>query len=190
MEDDDVNFEELGVTVPEFASLDSKLRAALTKNTSGSDAEKHKDLVDVILAKAEEELKGAMPRRQIKGRQLILLIRRFYEVKKDRRIQYELAGRHLPGRCPHGTVQVVMGQHVTQHAIKCPDARAEDVGSHLLPALESVRRATSSCAVLRQNARGPRGQVILIPQRHGGQSHQRGEAPQESGGSHSLCPWR
>ena len=45
--------------------------------------------MDIILAKAEE-LKRAMPRRQIKGRQLILLIRRFYEVKKDRRIQYKL----------------------------------------------------------------------------------------------------
>ena len=33
-EDDDVDFEELGVAVPEFASLDAKLRTALTKNAS------------------------------------------------------------------------------------------------------------------------------------------------------------
>ena len=70
--DDDVDFEELGVAMPEFASLDAKLRTVLPKNVS-SDAEKQQDLVNVILAKSDE-LKGAMPRRQIKGRQILLLI--------------------------------------------------------------------------------------------------------------------
>ena len=32
----------------------------------------------------------AMPRRQIKGRQIVLLVRQFFEVKEDRRIQYEV----------------------------------------------------------------------------------------------------
>ena len=31
-----------------------------------------------------------MPKRQIKGRQIVLLVRQFFEVKEDRRIQYEL----------------------------------------------------------------------------------------------------
>ena len=46
--------------------------------------------MDVILAKSEE-LKRAALRRQIKGRQILLLVRQFYEVKKDRRIQLELS---------------------------------------------------------------------------------------------------
>ena len=71
-EDNDVDFEELGVAVPEFASLDAKLRAALTKNAS-SDTEKQRDLVNVILAKSEER-KRALPRRQIRGRQRMLLV--------------------------------------------------------------------------------------------------------------------
>ena len=86
-EDDDVGFDELGVTIPEFVSLDAKLRAALTKNAASTDNDKQ--LVNTILAKSEE-LKRAMPRRQIKGRQIVLLIRQFFEVKEDRRIQYEV----------------------------------------------------------------------------------------------------
>ena len=31
-----------------------------------------------------------MPKRQIKGRQIVTLVRQFFEVKEDRRIQYEL----------------------------------------------------------------------------------------------------
>ena len=46
-------------------------------------------MVDTILAQTAE-LKRAPPKMQIKGRQIVLLIRRFFEVKKDRRIQYEL----------------------------------------------------------------------------------------------------
>ena len=30
-----------------------------------------------------------MPKQQIKGRQIVLLVRQFFEVKEDRRIQYE-----------------------------------------------------------------------------------------------------
>ena len=68
-------------------SLDAKLRAALTKNAASTDNDKQ--LVNTILARSEE-LKRAMPRRQIKGRQIVLLVRQFFEVKEDRRIQYEI----------------------------------------------------------------------------------------------------
>ena len=53
VEDDGVTFEGLGVTTPEFTSLDAKLRAALSKHTTGDNV-KCKELADVILAKAEE----------------------------------------------------------------------------------------------------------------------------------------
>ena len=39
-EEDDVDFEELGRTTPEFMSLDAKLRSALTKNAATSDTAK------------------------------------------------------------------------------------------------------------------------------------------------------
>ena len=58
-EDDDVDFEELGVTGPEFMSLDAKLRTALIKNAASTDTDKQ--LVNTILARSEE-LKRAMPR--------------------------------------------------------------------------------------------------------------------------------
>ena len=45
--------------------------------------------MQAILAKSEE-LKRAMSKRQIKGRQIVLLVRQFFEVKEDRRIQYRL----------------------------------------------------------------------------------------------------
>ena len=78
-EDDDVDFEELAITTPEFESLDAKLRAALTKFAPG-DADRPKEVMQAILAKSEE-LKRAMPKRQIKGRQIVLLVRQFFEVK-------------------------------------------------------------------------------------------------------------
>ena len=87
-EDDDVDFEELATTTPELISRDAKLRAALTKNASG-DADRPKEVMLAILAQSEE-LKRAMPRKQIKGRQIVLLVRQYFEVKEDRRIQYEL----------------------------------------------------------------------------------------------------
>ena len=68
-EDDDVDFEELAITTP--ASLDAKLRAALTKFVPG-DADRPKEVMQAILAKSAE-LKRAMPKRQIKGRQIVLL---------------------------------------------------------------------------------------------------------------------
>ena len=88
-EDDDVDFKELGTTTHEFMSLDARLRTALAKNAASSDTDKQRDLVNTILAKSEE-LKRAMPRRQIKCRKSVLLIRQYFEVKEDRRIQYEV----------------------------------------------------------------------------------------------------
>ena len=78
-EDDDVDFEELAITTPEFASLDAKLRVALTKFAPG-DADRPKEVMQAFLAKSEE-LKRAIPKRQIKGRQIVLLVRQFFEVK-------------------------------------------------------------------------------------------------------------
>ena len=83
-EDDDVDFEELAITTPEFESLEPKLRAAMTK-FAPADADRPKEVMQAILAKSDE-LKRVMPKRQIKGRQIVL----FFEVKEDRRIQYEL----------------------------------------------------------------------------------------------------
>ena len=48
-----------------------------------------KEVMQAILAKSEE-LKRAIPKRQIKGRQIVRLVRQFFEVKEDRRIQYKL----------------------------------------------------------------------------------------------------
>ena len=85
VEDDDVTFDALGTTGDEFSSQDAKLRSALSRHATGATGRKHRELVDVISAKSEE-LKRATLRRQIKGRQILLLVRQFYEVKKDRRI--------------------------------------------------------------------------------------------------------
>ena len=49
-EDDDVDFDELAISTPEFASLDAKLRAALTKNASG-DADRPKEVMLANLGK-------------------------------------------------------------------------------------------------------------------------------------------
>ena len=87
MEDDNVDFDELGVATPEFLSLDSKLRTTIMRTTDNAEADKQ--LVNAIMARSEE-LKKSMPKRQIKGRQIVLLIRQFFEVKEDSRIQYEL----------------------------------------------------------------------------------------------------
>ena len=46
-EDDDVDFEELATTTPEFVSLHAKLRAALTKHASG-DADRPKEVMRQI----------------------------------------------------------------------------------------------------------------------------------------------
>ena len=92
-EDDDVDFDELAISTPEFTSLDAKLRSALTKFAPG-DGDRPKEVMQAILARSEE-LKRAMPKKQIKGRQIVLLVRHFFEVKEDRRIQYELTNLSL-----------------------------------------------------------------------------------------------
>ena len=89
VDDNDADFDELGAVLPEFSSLDAKLRAALTGQDSHGNTGRQKELGCIILAKSEE-LKRAMPRRQIRGRQIVLLVRQFFEIKEDRRIQYEL----------------------------------------------------------------------------------------------------
>ena len=50
-EDDDVFFDELGVTIPEFASLDAKLGSALTTSVTSGEVDKQRDLANTILAK-------------------------------------------------------------------------------------------------------------------------------------------
>ena len=84
---DDVSFDELGNAGDE-RSLESKLRAALTKYTTGDSYDKHRDLVDLLLSKSEEHQKLG---RQLKGRPMFHIARGFYEVRRDnKRIAYEL----------------------------------------------------------------------------------------------------
>ena len=91
MEADDVTFDELGTRDPAFASLDAKLRSAITKHTVGSEALKNADLVSKLQAK-REELKRASTPRQICGRQLGLVVRRFFQVDDgNRKASFELS---------------------------------------------------------------------------------------------------
>ena len=64
--------------------MDGKVRTALLKFTTGDSAEKHRELVDEILAKSAQE-RRATPPRQIKDRQILYLIKNFYEVKTGKR---------------------------------------------------------------------------------------------------------
>ena len=91
IEADDVSFDELGIRDTSMASLDAKLRSAITKHTVGGEAVKSADLVSKLTAK-REELKRASTPRQITGRQLILVVRRFFQVDDgNRKASFELS---------------------------------------------------------------------------------------------------
>ena len=77
VEADDCSFEELGNPRSSMASLDAKLRTAITKHTTGSEAEKRRDLVSKLTGKREELKLSPMPK-QISGHQLLLVVRKSF----------------------------------------------------------------------------------------------------------------
>ena len=86
MSADDVSFQELGNAGDE-GSLDTKLRTALSKLTTGDSFQKNRELCDMILSKTEElQLQG----RLIAGRQMLHIVRPFYEVRDNKRITFDL----------------------------------------------------------------------------------------------------
>ena len=85
---DNVTFDELGSAGHE-RSLDAKLRTGLMKFTNGDHSGRLKELIDSILSKAEEQMQ-ATPPRQIKGRQILFLIREFFQVNAGKRVTFEL----------------------------------------------------------------------------------------------------
>ena len=85
VEHDDVQLAELGAIDEEFEPLDAKLCSGFTKHKVDEHAHKHKQLIEVIVSRSEE-MKRSTPRSQIKSRQIVLLVRHSYEVRKDKRI--------------------------------------------------------------------------------------------------------
>ena len=81
-------FDELGNAGDE-SSLDSKLRTALLKYTTGDAARQCQELVDTILSEAKAMMRADDPK-QIKGRHILHIIKAFYEVKPGQRTTFEL----------------------------------------------------------------------------------------------------
>ena len=105
VEADDVTFDELGAVSPQFESLDAKIRMALSKHTTGHEADKNKELVST-LTKRRDELRRATVPRQIRGRQLLLLVRQFFRIDDNERVQFELSALmdlEYPGDANMGT---------------------------------------------------------------------------------------
>ena len=88
-----ITFEQLAIIAAEFKSLDSKIRAGVSKHLVGAEAEKHKDLVSV-LCKRRDELREpggeAMPK-QITGLQYLWVIKHYFRIHDDERVTYELS---------------------------------------------------------------------------------------------------
>ena len=90
VEQDDTTFEDLGMVEPHRESLDAKIRVSMSKHTTGHEAEKNRELVSTLV-KRRDELKKAMPPTQITGRQLLFVVRKFYQIHEKERVQYELS---------------------------------------------------------------------------------------------------
>ena len=75
-------FDELGVIDPDKASLEAKLRSAITKHTIGAEAAKNPDLVSKLSA-AREELKTRARPMQISGSQLVWVVRQYFRVDDE-----------------------------------------------------------------------------------------------------------
>ena len=90
IEQPDCTFEELGVVSTETHSLDAKIRVSLSKHMTGSEAERNRELVS-SLTKRRDELRKADSPMQIRGRQLIYLIRQFYQIDDAQRVSFELS---------------------------------------------------------------------------------------------------
>jgi hypothetical protein len=80
--------EALGIPGAGFSSLDAKLRAGISSYITGEAAEKL-PLVAMIIARQEEyEETNDKP---MTGRQLVMLIRQYFEVRQDEKITYDLS---------------------------------------------------------------------------------------------------
>merc|ERR1712127_503146 len=62
----------------------------MSKHATGNEAERTKELVSSI-AKRRDELKKADPPRQITGRQILWVVRKYFQVHDNERVQFELA---------------------------------------------------------------------------------------------------
>ena len=87
---DDTSFDDLSAVPAEFRSLDSKIRMALSKHTTGSEADKAKELVSTLVKKRDELRKARIPR-QITGIQLMFLVKQFYRIDANKQVQFELS---------------------------------------------------------------------------------------------------
>ena len=84
---DDATFTSLADSGPRFMSLDSKLRAALTKYITGDVANKHRELADEITKATDRAQHRKIP---LRGRQILYIIRTFYQIDSEKRIQYSM----------------------------------------------------------------------------------------------------
>ena len=90
VEQDATTFEELGNVLPQWVSLDAKIRVAMTRHTTGSHAEQHKELVSNLTRRRDELKRASMPT-QISGRQLLWIVRHYFQIHEKERVQYELS---------------------------------------------------------------------------------------------------
>ena len=86
--EEDITFQDLG-SADDHKSLDAKIRASLMRYTTGPEAEKVKDLIDEILMQSKGMIQ-AKPPTQIRGRQILHIIRTFYDFKNAKRMTFEL----------------------------------------------------------------------------------------------------
>ena len=83
-------FDDLYQVTSMTESLDTRLRAGITKHLTGPDAEKSRELVTCLRMK-RDELRRASPPRQVRGRQLLWLVRNFYRIQDDVHTSFELS---------------------------------------------------------------------------------------------------
>ena len=68
VENEEIEFDELGKVSFEMKSLDSKIRSGLTRYLHGKEAEKEKQELTSFLLRKRDELRKAMPPKQITAR--------------------------------------------------------------------------------------------------------------------------
>ena len=113
VEQDDCTFDEVGIVPDEFLGLDAKIRVGMTKHTTGPEAEKNKELVSTLL-KRRDELKKAAPPRQVTGLQLLWLVKSFYQIHVNERVQFDLVAfmeLEYPGDAEMGWFKRRVGLH-------------------------------------------------------------------------------
>ena len=113
VEHPDCTFEELGQIPLKHRSIDAKIRANISKQMAGQQAESNKELVSFLL-KRRDELKKADVPKQITGLQLVYLVRRFFQINEKDRVQYELSALMnltYPGDAKLGWFKDKIGPH-------------------------------------------------------------------------------